>query len=134
MDISSLHLREEVEAEDSFASKYQESASSLSDTPPQPISLYSQYVIALSKEQNLISLVQSSADGLDLQDLFGRLRIWAGNHGLHRPLHDHLSLDHQLRLAPELQQEVSQQLGEMIQALGDGEFAFHLLVPLSNIL
>lgn len=56
----------------------------------------------------------------DLDDIRSRLSVWAGNHGAHRPQKDRLSLDHRLREALELHQEVRDHFTEFIRAVDDG--------------
>lgn len=57
----------------------------------------------------------------DLDDIRSRLSIWAGNHGAHRPQTDRLSLDHRLREALELHQEVRNHFTEFIRGVDDGK-------------
>lgn len=45
-----------------------------------------------------------------VQGNLGRLRLWAGNFGAHRKPTDRLSLDHRLREAQKLHQEVREHL------------------------
>ncbi|KAJ5734721.1 hypothetical protein N7533_013124 [Penicillium manginii] len=54
---------------------------------------------------------------LKLQDDLGRLRVWIGNFGAHRKQTDRLSLDHRLREAPELHQEVRNHINDISEAI-----------------
>jgi hypothetical protein len=57
---------------------------------------------------------------LKLQDDLGRLRVWIGNFGAHRKQTDRLSLDHRLREAPELHQEVRNHINDISEAIYGG--------------
>lgn len=57
---------------------------------------------------------------LKVQDDLGRLRVWIGNFGAHRKQTDRLSLDHRLREAPELHQEVRNHINDISEAIRGG--------------
>lgn len=80
--------------------------------------------IRLREFLELIELSANVADapgfGADLQDELGRLRVWIGNLGAHRKQNDRLSLDHRLREAPGLHEEVRSHLTALIEAVQEG--------------
>ncbi|CAI7656209.1 unnamed protein product [Penicillium glandicola] len=54
---------------------------------------------------------------LKVQDEMGKLRVWVGNFGAHRKQTDRLSLDHRLREAPDLHQEVQNHIRDITEAI-----------------
>jgi len=56
------------------------------------------------------------ANGLSTE--LGKFRVWAGNTGAHRT--GLVSLDHRLREAPDIHEEVSELLEELNSNLGEG--------------
>ncbi|CAI7611220.1 unnamed protein product [Penicillium pancosmium] len=52
-----------------------------------------------------------------VQEDLGRFRIWGGNYGANRKQTDRLSLDHRLREAPELHQEVTAHLNDLSDSI-----------------
>jgi len=57
---------------------------------------------------------------LKVQEDLGRLRVWVGNFGAHRKQTDRLSLDHRLREAPDLHQEVQNHINDISEAVQGG--------------
>lgn len=64
-----------------------------------------------------------------VQEDLGRFRIWAGNYGAHRKQTDRLSLDHRLREAPEMHQEVTSHLNDLSGSIQSGRFYMVLFYP-----
>lgn len=57
---------------------------------------------------------------LKVQEDLGRLRVWVGNFGAHRKESDRLSLDHRLREASTLHQEVRSHITGILEAVEMG--------------
>lgn len=77
------------------------------------------------KEINTILGLIDERDGRSelrytVQDELGRLRVWAGGFGAHRKPTDRLSLDHRLREAQELHQEVRSHLSDICTSARNG--------------
>ena len=86
------------------------------------VSIASQYTHCKNSFNKLLECTEASNNQVIAQRLsneFGRLRIWAGNSGAHRS--GRVSLDHRLREASHLHEELTKLLGELHQDLEEGE-------------
>ena len=88
------------------------------------LSIASQYALCKNAFNNLLENVGKSDDdhavAQRISNEFGRFRVWAGNAGAHRT--GRVSLDHRLRDASHIYEELSKLLGELKKDLDDGEF------------
>lgn len=85
------------------------------------VSIASQYTDCTNSFNKLLECIEASNNQAIAQRLsneFGRLRIWAGNSGAHRS--GRVSLDHRLREASHLHEELTKLLGELHQDLEEG--------------
>ena len=73
--------------------------------------------------------ISNQVFGQRILNEFGRFRVWAGNAGAHRT--GRVSLDHRLRDASHIYQELTKLLGELNKKLKDGEFVSSRALPLS---
>lgn len=87
------------------------------------VSIESQYACCENSFNKLIKNIEISSNQAVTQRLLyelGRLRVWAGNAGVHRT--GRVSLDHRLREAPHLHEELTKLLEELNGDLEGGEF------------
>lgn len=84
-------------------------------------SIASQYAHCKNCFSKLLTNIETSnhqAFGQRLQNEFGRFRVWAGNVGAHRA--GRVSLDHRLREASHIYEELTKLLGELNKNLEEG--------------
>ena len=79
-----------------------------------------QYEGCRSSFSLLLENINDQAISQTLFNEFGRLRVWAGNSGAHRT--GRVSLDHRLREASHLHEELIKLLGELNEDLKEGGF------------
>ena len=85
------------------------------------VSIASQYASCKNSFNKLLQDVKKSNDqaaALRLLNEFGRFRVWAGNAGAHRT--GRVSLDHRLREASHVYDELTKLLGELRKNLEEG--------------
>ena len=68
----------------------------------------------------------------DLEDVRGRLRLWAGNSGAHRT--GRVSLDHKLRYSSQVHDKVTEYLEALDNALRNGTCCVSLAYRLLNMI
>lgn len=100
---------------------YEQTGSEVTASTEPVASISSLLALCTQALHTLLTFLQShesySEPLTTLEDEFGRLRIWAGNHGAHRKQADRLSLDHRLREAPELHRDLRIHLNDLAEAI-----------------
>ena len=93
------------------------------------VSIASQYAHCKNSFSQLLANVEKLSDQTVFQRLlneFGRFRVWAGNAGAHRT--GRVSLDHRLREASHIYDELTKLLGELKKNLEEGGCYLSLIV------